>query len=57
MAGQDSEFDRQQLEQFRAARRGRSQNERRQFHYFILPEAARLSSAGKIRRASAGFFG
>jgi hypothetical protein len=44
MAGQHPEFHRQQLEQFRAAGRSRSQNERRQFHNPILAQLAILSS-------------
>ena len=50
MAGQHLEFHRQQFEQFRATRRGRGQNERRQFHNPILHKSAALSSAGKMRR-------
>ena len=56
VTGQDLKFNRQQFEEFRATRRGRSQNERRQFHNFSLPEFTILSSAGKIRRASRAVF-
>jgi hypothetical protein len=44
VAGQNAEIRREQFQQFSTARRSRGQDERRQFHDFILSKSVALSS-------------
>jgi hypothetical protein len=48
VARQHLKFHRQQLQEFRAPGRSRSENERRQFHDSMLPESIQLSSTAEI---------